>query len=104
MGRGDLASFFLVQPSHYGGDHFFASLILSPPFTYLDLIRGCFIPGALPTVPRFTVANGFHSNVQRRFSFDLVQECDREYYLDFIFDLYSPPSDLDWCDSESGLF
>jgi hypothetical protein len=62
-----------------------------------------FYSRALPTVSRFAVANGLTSNVQRRFSFDLVQECDRECYLDLILDLYSPPSDLNWCDSESGL-
>jgi hypothetical protein len=85
-----------------------AVIILSPLYFYSALHSSrldsqLFYSRALPIASRFTVANGFNSNVQRRFSFDLVQECDRECDLDLILDLYSPPSDLDWYDSESGL-
>jgi hypothetical protein len=85
-----------------------AVIIFSPPYSFSALHSSrldsrLVYSRTLPIASRFTAANGFNANVQRRFSSDLVKECDRECDLDLIFDLYSPPSDLDWCDSESGL-
>ena len=58
---GDFASLSLVQPSHYGGEHFFASRTPSLPYTHPDLILGYFIPlifGAF----WFMTAAGFNLN------------------------------------------